>query len=255
MIRTIFLAAAFLAIGSYPVAQASGKDVGHLSSHWGYAGATGPEHWGSLNPGYGTCAHGVNQSPINLQNFIEAKLPPIDFAYSNAQATEIINNGHTIQVNFPPKTAAIRLDNNTFELKQFHFHAPAENQIDNTQFAMEAHFVHADLSGNLAVVAVMMQGGATNPALEYLWREFPTKADGPHPLIAPFFAESMLPVNREYFRYNGSLTTPPCTEGVRWLVLKQAVPVSDEQVKVFSTLMRHANNRPVQPVNARTVLR
>ncbi|MBF0423425.1 MAG: carbonic anhydrase family protein [Magnetococcales bacterium] len=254
MIRVCILLVAFFAINDFSAAQASDKDAGHLSSHWSYSGATGPQYWDRLNPKYGVCAQGVNQSPINLQSFIDAKLPPIEFAYSG-QASEILYNGHTVQVNFPAHSASIRIDGNTFELKQFHLHAPAENQIENTVYAMEAHFVHADQSGHLAVVAIMMQGGKTNPALEGLWREFPTQADGPHPLKVPFFAESMLPVNREYYRYNGSLTTPPCTEGVRWLVLKQAIPVSDQQIKRFTTLMRHPNNRPVQPVNARMVLR
>ncbi len=246
---------ASLALGGIPVTPADAQEIAHLSSHWTYEGALGPDYWGSLNPAYGSCAQGVNQSPINLKGFIEAELPPIDFAY-HGQGSEIYNTGHGIQVNFPPATAAIRIDDITFELKQCHFHAPAEHLIDDKVFAMEAHFVHADPDGHLAVVALMMQEGeANNPALDNLWRELPHRADGPHPLSAPFFAQSLLPVDRDYVRYNGSLTTPPCTEGVRWLVLKQAIPVSAEQVKRFTSIMMHPNNRPVQPINARPVLR
>ncbi|HIJ85901.1 MAG: carbonic anhydrase [Magnetococcales bacterium] len=255
MNRTSFFAAIVLIFGGFTLANAEEKDVEHLNSHWGYAGATGPENWGSLSPKYSTCSQGANQSPINLKNFTEANLPPIEFIY-NSQATEILNNGHTVQVNFPPSTAAIRVDDTTFELKQVHFHAPAENQIDSRFFDMEAHFVHADASGNLAVVALMMQNGESNIALEGLWGELPAKADGPHSLSTRFFAQQMLPVEKDYYRFSGSLTTPPCTEGVRWLVLKQPVPVSAQQVKAFTALVGgHGNNRPVQPINARTVLR
>lgn len=255
MQKAIFLAAVSLVFGSFVATAHTGeKGGGHATSHWAYEGATGPEHWGSLDPKFAPCSQGVNQSPIDLKNFIEADLPPIEFAY-NSEATEILNNGHTIQVNFPPGAAAILIDGTTFELKQFHFHSPSENLIDSKSYPMEIHYVHADASGNLAVVALMMEEGEPNLALEGIWRELPKKADGPHALHAKIFPQAMLPVNRDYYRFNGSLTTPPCSEGVRWLVLKQPVFISAEQVKAFTHIMGHANNRPVQPVRARPVLR
>ncbi|MBF0603283.1 MAG: carbonic anhydrase [Nitrospirae bacterium] len=247
------LATLLVVFGSVAMANAGEQKEGHSGSHWSYAGATGPQHWGAIDSTNRACASGVNQSPIDLKDFIEADLQPIVFAY-DAQATEIINNGHTIQVNFAPKTASIQLDGTAFELKQFHFHAPSENFIEGRPFAMEAHFVHADVAGNLAVVAVMLQEGNNNASLDGLWKALPKHADGPHALTAKMTAQDLLPASREYYRFNGSLTTPPCTEGVRWLVLKQPVSVSAEQVKGFTDIMGHANNRPLQPVHARPVL-
>lgn len=247
------LAALLMMYSGFSTAIASEKKEGHSGSHWSYEGATGPQHWGAIDSTNRACANGVNQSPIDLRNFIEANLQPIAFSY-DAQATEILNNGHTIQVNFAPKTASIQLDGTVFELKQFHYHAPSENVIEGKPFAMEAHFVHADAAGNLAVVAVMLQEGEGSAALGNLWKELPKKADGPHALAAKVNAQDLLPTDRDYYRFNGSLTTPPCTEGVRWLVLKQPVTVSAEQVKVFTDIIGQANNRPIQPVHARSVL-
>ena len=220
-------------------------------THWTYSGKNGPENWAKITPEFGAC-NGKNQSPINLAGFIEADLKPIKFSYQ-AGGNEILNNGHTVQVNYSTGSS-ISVDGIQFDLKQFHFHAPSENHINGQSYPMEAHLVHADKNGNLAVVAIMFKEGAENNALASIWPLIPNNAAEQHALPSPFDVAQLLPSKRDYYRFNGSLTTPPCTEGVRWLVMKMPVPVSKEQVKAFSKVMHHPNNRPIQPVNARPVL-
>jgi carbonic anhydrase len=220
--------------------------------HWGYIGNSGPEHWGELDQKFAVCSSGKNQSPINLKNFIEADLPPIDFNY-NTPATSIVNNGHTVKVDHSPGST-IRIDGRQFELKQLHFHAPSENHLEGKSFAMEAHFVHADTNGNLAVIGVMYDIGASNPAIEALWQKMPKQSGDRHMLTNNIRVTDLLPRDKSYYRFNGSLTTPPCSEGVRWLVMKRPITVSTQQLKTFEQVMRHPNNRNIQPINARTVL-
>ncbi len=229
-----------------PAAFASGK------AQWKYSGHEGPEHWGELAPEFAACAKGVNQSPIDLKGAIEANLPPIKFNYAT-QASEILNNGHTIQANFAPGST-IKVDGILFELKQVHFHAPSENLINGKSYPLEGHLVHANKDGHLAVVAVMYNEGKANAGLAGLWKQMPAEAGGPVALASSVNANGLLPAKRDYYRFNGSLTTPPCSEGVRWLVMKQPVTASREQIEQFSRVMHHPNNRPLQPVNARPVL-
>jgi len=221
-------------------------------THWTYSGAGGPNEWAKLTPEYSACA-GKNQSPINLTGFIKADLKPIKFAYQ-AGGNEILNNGHAVQVNYAAGSS-ITVDSIQFDLKQFHFHAPSEHLINGKSYPMEAHFVHADKDGNLAVIAVMFKEEAENKALTKIWPLMPKNVGEKSALSSPFAAAGLLHSNRDYYRYNGSLTTPPCSEGVRWLVMKEPVSASKEQVEAFSHLMHHPNNRPVQPVNARSVLK
>jgi carbonic anhydrase len=221
--------------------------------HWGYSGEAGPENWGKLEADYATCASGMKQSPIDLANFVEADLKPIDFAYKPG-TTDMLNNGHTVQVNYAAGSS-ITVDGHNFELKQFHFHAPSENTINGKHFPLEGHLVHADKDGNLAVVAVMFENGRNNPLLSPLWMKMPVKAGDRNALPKPYDVSAMLPSDRDYYRFDGSLTTPPCTEGVLWLVLKQPAIASKPQIDQFTKVMGHPNNRPVQPVNARTVLK
>jgi len=221
------------------------------TTHWTYSGEGGPENWAKLTPEFGTCA-GKNQSPINLTGFIEADLKPIKISYQ-AGGKEILNNGHTAQVNYAAGSS-ISVDGIQFDLKQFHFHAPSENHINGKSYPMEAHLVHADKDGNLAVVALMFNEGAENKELEKIWALIPKNAGEKNALPSPYAVAQLLPSNKDYYRFNGSLTTPPCTEGVRWLVMKTPVSASKEQLEVFSHVMHHPNNRPVQPVNARPVL-
>jgi carbonic anhydrase len=221
-------------------------------AHWAYSGEAGPDNWAKLSPEYSACA-GKNQSPINLSGFIEAKLKPIAFNYKGGSA-EILNNGHTVQINVLP-ASSISVDGIQFKLTQFHFHAPSENRINGKSFPMEAHLVHADKAGNLAVVAVMFTEGKANKALEKAWAQMP-KNEGDTLSLPPGISPlAILPTNREYYRYNGSLTTPPCSEGVRWLVMKHPISASKKQIEEFVHVMHHPNNRPLQAVNARPVLK
>jgi carbonic anhydrase len=221
-------------------------------SHWGYTGQIGPEHWGVLDARFAACSLGKNQSPINLTAMIEGELAPMTINYK-AEGNEILNNGHSIQVNC--KTgSSISVSGRTFELKQFHFHSPSENTIEGQSFPLEAHFVHADNDGNFAVIAVMYNEGKENAELAKAWAHMPANADEQSSLPENIDANLLLPVNQDYYRFNGSLTTPPCTEGVWWLVMKSSNTVSKEQIEKFTNAMRHPNNRPVQPVNARMVL-
>jgi carbonic anhydrase len=223
-----------------------------IGANWEYSGEAGPENWAKLSPEYSACA-GKNQSPINLTGFIEAKLKPIIFSYSGGSA-EILNNGHSVQLTALPGSS-ISVDGILFDLTQFHFHAPSENLINGKSFPMEAHLVHADKDGNLAVVAVMFTEGKANKALEKAWAQMPEKEGDKLTLSSRISPQEILPPNRDYYRFNGSLTTPPCTEGVRWLVMKHPISASKEQIERFAHVMHHPNNRPVQPVNARPVLK
>ncbi|MGE6107481.1 carbonic anhydrase [Aeromonas sobria] len=221
------------------------------SPHWEYGGEAGPAQWARLTPEFGQC-DGSNQSPVNLTDLVEAELAPLQFHYLAGGKT-LVNNGHTVQVNYAPGST-LQLDGMPFELKQFHFHAPSENLIEGRSYPLEGHLVHANDKGELAVIAVMFEPGQANPALSQAWQALPAKTGEIHGLEAPISAESLLPANRDYYRFSGSLTTPPCSEGVRWLVMKQPVQVSQAQIDAFKAVMHHPNNRPVQPLNGRLVL-
>ncbi|MDM8523605.1 carbonic anhydrase [Desulfococcaceae bacterium HSG8] len=222
-------------------------------AHWGYSGNEGPEHWGELDQKYSSCSEGKNQSPINLTGMIESELQPVTINYLPG-GNEFLNNGHTVQVNYMPGSTII-IDGYKFELKQFHFHSPSENTIEGQSYPMEAHFVHSDNEGRLAVIAVMFKTGVKNAELEKAWAHMPENAGEKYMLPESINADALLPYNRSYYRFNGSLTTPPCSEGVRWLVMKFFDTASVEQIDKFSHAMHHPNNRPVQPANARVILK
>ncbi len=219
---------------------------------WGYTGKIGPVYWGSLSPEFEMCSKGKNQSPIDLKGFIEADLPELNFE-DNGHAIYIENNGHAIKVGVSPGTT-VEIDGRKFTLLQFHFHSPSENLIEGRSFPMEAHFVYQDKDGNLAVVALLFEYGEKNPLIEKLWKKMPEKV-GKNKITFTCKPHNLLPKNKDYYRFNGSLTTPPCTEGVRWIVLKEYATVSKEQVERFKKVMGMPNNRPVQPVNARVILK
>ncbi len=220
--------------------------------HWSYEGEAGPANWSKVDPKFTMCAIGKNQSPIDLTNQVKASLQPLKTDYKPG-ATDIINNGHTVQVNFGAGST-LTVDGRAFELKQFHFHSPSENKVNGKQFPLEGHLVHADKDGNLAVVAVMFNEGADNAFLSKLWAAMPDKAGGKNALPAGLSAAQLLPKERAYYRFDGSLTTPPCSEGVRWLVMRTPAVASKAQVAKFSKTIGFANNRPLQPLNARLVL-
>jgi len=222
--------------------------------HWTYEGAEGPEHWGALADEFRMCSEGVNQSPVDLVADVHAELPKLEFEYYSSPIDEI-NNGHTIQQNVKPG-GFLRIPERgtSFELKQFHFHSPSEHTFDGRSFAMEMHFVHADENGALAVVGVMIEEGDEHPVLNKLWSFMPEQVGGTSKQPIGIEETELLPPMREYFTYGGSLTTPPCSEGVKWIVLKTPIEASAGQIKTFKDRMGSANNRPVQAHNARLIL-
>ena len=221
-------------------------------AHWGYEGEVAPAKWAQLSPEFATCGAGRNQSPIDIQGGFKAKLPKVPFSYQ-AGGNQITNNGHTVQVSYADGSQ-VSIDGAAFALKQFHFHAPSENLIDGKPYPLEVHLVHADKNGNLAVIGMMFKEGKANPLLTTLWQQMPAKVGEVVTLQRSVDVSDMLPTDRSYYRFAGSLTTPPCSEGVRWLVLKQPMTASKAQIEQFAKLMGHPNNRPVQPLGARFVV-
>jgi carbonic anhydrase len=226
---------------------------GHAEhAHWGYTGDEGPDHWSEISPEYATCGGGKNQTPIDIKNAVKAKLDPIIFHYTT-NAEDVLNNGHTVQANME-EGSSITADGIKFQLKQFHFHTPSENVVNGERFPMEMHLVHADKDGNLAVVAVMFKEGKKNEALAHLWKHMPHHVDEhgkPEGNVNP---RDLLPENRHFYRFTGSLTTPPCSEGVRWFVMQDALSAGKEQMEEFTESVHGADNRPLQPLGARMIL-
>jgi len=221
--------------------------------HWSYEGEGGPARWGALKPEYATCASGKRQSPIAIDDSDTLKGPaePIQFRYVPSKGT-VVNNGHTIQVNvYGDNSLTVR--GTTYQLVQFHFHHPSEERINGQSYPMVGHFVHKNDLGQLAVLAVLLQLGEANRLIDRVWTYMPLDVDDsvrmPPDLID---VNDILPADRRYYQYMGSLTTPPCTEGVLWLVMKQPVGISREQLRLFTQLYSH-NARPVQPLNGRPV--
>jgi carbonic anhydrase len=221
-------------------------------THWTYQGKTGPDNWGKLSPEFATCASGRNQSPVNIDATTHASLKPLKSIQKFA-AKDIANNGHSVQVNFKEGNMLV-LDSGAYQMKQVHFHSPSENTIHGKIFPLEAHFVHADSKGNLTVLAVMYTEGKANLGLAKLWGQMSKEVSEPVALKNRVTASELIPDNRSYYRYSGSLTTPPCTEGVRWLVMKNPMTASKEQIKALNDVIQHDNNRPLQALNGRIIV-
>jgi carbonic anhydrase len=222
--------------------------------NWGYHGTEGAEKWGDLSKDFATCKLGKEQSPIDIKTagVEKAKLDKIVFNYQPTKLN-IVNNGHTVQVNYDAGSS-ITIGKDKYELLQYHFHTPSEEEIDGKEFDLVAHLVHKSADGKLAVVAVLFDRGADeNKALKAYWDKLPREAGETRSLPkSQINAADMLPANRGYYTFNGSLTTPPCSENVRWLVLKNPVTVSKDQTAAFRKIYP-LNNRPVQPLNARKI--
>ncbi len=245
--------------GEHSPSESHGDD--HVA-HWGYEADNGPANWGSIDKAWRACAEGRKQSPIDLANATETELPEaeidqpsaVDFdALSQAGSISAIDNGHTIQIN--AKTGAtITIGDKAFSLLQFHFHAPSEHTIDSKHFPMEMHFVHQTEDGALAVVGVLVEEGAPNPGLAPIWTQLAGLTDTETRVQIPStFAESVFPDDTAgSYHYEGSLTTPPCSEGVKWYIRKSPAQFSAGQIAAFTAIYNH-NNRPVQPLNDRTL--
>lgn len=218
--------------------------------HWEYEGKHGAAHWGELEPGFEACARGASQSPIDIRNTVKEELPALDFQYT-AGAPTLVNNGHTVQVNMPAGSKLV-VEGKAMELLQFHFHTPSEEAIGGKRAAMVAHFVHKDADGALGVVAVLIQPGKTNAAWAPIFEHLPRMGETLTVDGLTLNPGALLPAKKGYYSFAGSLTTPPCSEGVKWMVLKEPVKLGDKQIKAFRQLY-NANARPLQPLNGRVV--
>ncbi len=222
--------------------------------HWGYDGDEGPAYWGALSPDFALCADGSAQSPIDIREASPLDLVDIEFHYRETE-NAIVNNGHTIQVDVAAGSVIV-YNGISYELLQFHFHAPSEHSIDGEAAPMEIHFVHRDPnSGALAVVGVMLtEGEGDNEAYVPVFDAMPADVGEAQAMSAPLALEALLPQTRAYYTYQGSLTTPPCSEIVRWLLLDTPVELSAAQIAAYTEIYA-GNARPVQPLGKRDLLR
>jgi carbonic anhydrase len=240
------------------ISSASANESQHTkheahAKHWGYMGEVGPSHWSEVDPKFNMCSEGKQQTPINVVATKDSNLKPLDLQYK-VGAKSIINNGHTVQINIKDGNV-LKIDGVDYKLKQFHFHVPSENNINGDAFPLEAHFVHATDDGKLAVVAVMFQEGEANPVLAQAWKKLPTLEIGKEQkcTLSIDQIKALMPKNKAYYKFMGSLTTPPCSEGVKWHVYKTPLTASKEQINAFFSLFGFPNNRPIQPTNGRTI--
>ena len=229
---------------------AAGQAPNPHAAHWSYAGDGGPADWGMLKPEFATCASGSRQSPIDIRSGVKVDLEPIQFDY-RPSAFGVIDNGHTIQVNVGGGNA-IEVQGRRYDLVQFHFHRPSEERINGRQFDMVAHLVHKDPEGRLAVVAVLLDRGTAQPLIQTVWNNLPLEKGAEVSVRGDIDMTQLLPADRRYYTYMGSLTTPPCSEGVLWLVLQSPVPIAQEQIGVFTKLYP-MNARPVQQASGRLI--
>lgn len=239
-------------------------DFGHKSSsnhgafsnssvHWGYSGTDGPARWGDLTSDFSLCKEGKNQSPIDFVATADRDLDPIKFHYS-ASPVSAINNGNSMRMNYAPGSY-IEIGARQYELKQFRFHTPSEHTVNGEALDMEMHLVHESSDGRLAIVGVLMKEGKANSKFADLWRILPSEvnqevyASGKH-----LNADDLLPENRAYFHYRGSLTTPPCSEGVNWFVMQEPITISRSAIQDFYAIVGE-NARPVQSMHTRIPMR
>jgi len=225
---------------------------GSMQSPWSYQGKEVSANWGKLNPDYAACDAGRNQSPINVEQTIHAALKELK-TLQKFPAKEIVNQGHTLMVRFKEGNMMV-LDGTPFQMKQLQFHAPGEHTIKGKSYPLEAQFMHANSKGEQSILAVLFEEGEANAALQHLIAQLPKETGKPVPLKSRVLPSELMPQKRTYFRFSGSLTTPPCTEGVRWVLMKAPMTASKEQVEAFKQAFQGPNNRPVQPLSGRVVL-
>jgi len=219
-------------------------------THWSYGEHGGPAEWGELAQGFATCKLGKFQSPIDIRGAKTTDLPAIKFVYKPSPL-KLIDNGHTIQVNYAPGSS-IEVDGKRYELVQFHFHKPSEEKIDGKAHDMVAHLVHKAFDGKLAVVAVLLDKGGANPTIATIWKNLPSTKDKEASVNTNIDVATLLPAKKGYYTFQGSLTTPPCSEEVRWFVMKSPVTIAESEVAAFGKLYP-MNARPTQPSNGRSI--
>ncbi len=220
------------------------------SMHWGYEGESGPLSWGKLSPANVKCDLGERQSPIDIRDGIHVDLDPLNFDYKESRFS-VLDNGHTIQTTLGPGNY-INVSGKNYELVQFHFHKPSEERIDGKSFEMVAHLVHKSGDGKLAVVAVLIKRGQANALVQSVWNNLPLERNEPVNALSTMDLSQILPLGREYYTYMGSLTTPPCSEGVLWLVMKEPIEISPDQIAIFNRLYP-MNARPIQKTSGRLI--
>jgi len=221
-------------------------------AHWSYDGATGPDKWGGLDAANGICATGSQESPLDIDRSISARLPALGIAWKKPPDT-IVNNGHTIQLDFAAGNTLV-VGDRRYGLAQFHFHHPSEHLVGGKGFAMEAHFVHTTAEGDVAVIGVFLAPGRINPVFNKIVSTMPAEEGPPAPADRAIDPHGLLPAKHSYYRYEGSLTTPPCTESVDWLLFVEPIEVADTDIARFAKLYP-MNARPVQKRSRRFILR
>ncbi len=236
-----------------PKAAATPHDDVHTSNAallWGYEGEAGPDRWAQLKPEYAACGNGKRQSPIDIRDGIAVQLDPVQFHYQPS-AFSVVDNGHTVQVDVAAGNT-IEVMGRSFELQEFHFHRPSEERLNGQQFDMVVHLTHKDTEGRLAVVAVLLDRGSPQPAVQAVWNNLPLEKGDTLAARAPIDLNALLPTERSYYTYMGSLTQPPCSEGVLWMVMKQPVGIAPDQIGVFARLYA-MNARPLQEAAGRLI--
>ena len=242
------LATASLLLGACS-AQAGESHPATEPPHWTYEGEEGPAHWGELDPAYELCSAGTNQSPIDVETPKGQDLTNIAFHYQPSEVN-ILNNGHTVQVNYDAGSY-MELDGIHYDVVQFHYHSPSEHALDGKLFAAEFHIVHKNADGNLAVVGILFDEGAQNDVLQPFIDNLPAEKSDVRDAGVKINAADLLPAVQTTYRYSGSLTTPPCSEGVHWNLMTSPVELSSAQLEALTSLFEGGNNRPVQPLNDR----
>lgn len=251
----LLLTTSLIILSSYSLGKDthSNKKISHDTSHWSYEGTTGPVNWGKLKSEFALCSSGKQQSPVNITQTYASDLDPLRFQYKDSK-TNIQNNGHTIQLNYDPGSY-LMIGNDRYQLLQFHFHTPSEEAIGGERYPMVAHLVHKNDAGQLAVVALLInQGNKDNKIIQTIWDKMPTnhnESRGYDQLI--FNVNDLLPMKLNYWTLMGSLTTPPCSEGVRWIILKEPLQISAKQIARFKKEFP-MNARPIQALEQRAIL-
>jgi len=239
-------------LGGLSACRAATPTPASTSVHWGYAGEVAPEYWGDLSPDYAACSQGKEQSPVDIPASAPVNPPNLQIEYIPSTLV-ILNNGHSIQVNYD-EGSTLEIDGIRYPLVQFHLHSLGEHTLAGDHTPMELHLVHKDAAGRIAVVGVMIVEGVVNPAYEPILSHLPVE-EGDEQAFPDVVAdaEALLPFDQSYYHYSGSLTTPPCTEKVDWVVMAAPVELSPEQIAAFQGLYTN-NYRPVQPLNEREFL-
>ena len=219
---------------------------------WNYSGEDGPEYWGSIDDTYKLCDEGKNQSPIDITSALDTSLPDIQFNYF--PGIEMMTNKHHSILLTDTSSSEIIVNKQAYQLQQLHFHSPSEHTVNGQSFPMEIHFIHKNSESEYAVISILVKQGNPNTSLNTIWQEDLPNSGTRKKLNQYFNAFDLLPEQYDYYRYNGSLTTPPCSEGISWFVLKTPIQASESQIKQMTKLFPEGNNRPTQMLHARNIL-